>query len=1020
MNKSYALVWNATQGCWQVASELTRRRGKAGRGRVLMTAGASLIGLAFAGLAHALPTGGAVVDGKGTIQAEGHQMIVDQQSHKLITNWESFNVGAQEGVTFRQPDQNAIALNRVIGNEGSSILGRIDANGQVFLVNPNGVLFGQGAQVNVGSLVASTLNISNEDFKAGRYVFAGDSAAQVGNAGSIQAAAGGTVALLGAQVGNTGTIQATEGSAALAAGGNIRLHLDKGSLMYLQIDKGAVDALAHNGGLIQAAGGDVWLQANATNALLRTVVNNEGTIEAVSLQGDRSGRIMLQGFNHAVSVSGKLDASGVKNAADGGMIMVHGSKLELAQSMKASTQAGAGKETGMLELRGSRVRVSDTLRMTPDGSSDTLLSAAQLTNLLAQNQVSLIGDNSLAVENTLAWQHDNALNLLSSGDVKIGGAITAQGNNARLTLGGSNVLIDKNITLTGRNAALALNSGNGHRIGRGAAVTLSGANAAFSANDQDYKVVHTLAQLKAIDANLSGHYVLGSDIAGQGYFTALASGQREFSGVFDGLGHTITDLSIYGNGQALGMFGRVSGTVRNMTLDRATINGMQSPWATQLGVLTGFNSGNIDNVHATNSSVMGSRNPHVVGGLVGNYFWGDISNSSFSGNVLGNAGSTAIGGLVGQVQDTPRAKQISNSAAHAYIAGGSYDNPANGTAVGGLVGRNLGAELRDVRSSGTISVQYANASVGGLVGLNTLDRTGAYRSGYISNATSTVSVSSAGIKSKVGGLIGVNINGMLSNVEARGDVNGYRSAAIGGLIGENKGTAYMGGTIEDARYEGQVRDLTAATLGGLIGSNVSANVQRVQVNATVQGGVNAKIGGIAGQIVDSNLSDVNATVDLRGGSGAQIGGIVGNAEDARLQNLNVKGVLSSSPAYSGAGALGGIAGVLTSGYIAYSVAKVDIQAPPGASAGGIVGVNVGNVYNTQASGSITGGSATGGLIGTNFGWIADSTTSVQINRPNGWHGSLIGDDHNYSWWTQQQNSAQDSARPSIGRIVAAY
>ena len=315
----------------------------------------------------------------------------------------------------------------------------------------------------MGSLVA-TLNISNEDFKAGRYVFAGDSAAQVGNAGSIQAAAGGTVALLGAQVGNTGTIQATEGSAALAAGGNIRLHLDKGSLMYLQIDKGAVDALAHNGGLIQAAGGDVWLQANATNALLlRTVVNNEGTIEAVSLQGDRSGRIMLQGFNHAVSVSGKLDASGVKNAADGGMIMVHGSKLELAQSMKASTQAGAGKETGMLELRGSRVRVSDTLRMTPDGSSDTLLSAAQLTNLLAQNQVSLIGDNSLAVENTLAWQHDNALNLLSSGDVKIGGAITAQGNNARLTLGGSNVLIDKNITLTGRNAALALNSGNGHR-----------------------------------------------------------------------------------------------------------------------------------------------------------------------------------------------------------------------------------------------------------------------------------------------------------------------------------------------------------------------------------------------------------------------------------------------------------------------------------------------------------------------------------------------------------------------------
>ena len=201
-------------------------------------------------------------------------------------------------------------------------------------------MFGQGAQVNVGSLVASTLNISNEDFKAGRYVFAGDSAAQVGNAGSIQAAAGGTVALLGAQVGNTGTIQATEGSAALAAGGNIRLHLDKGSLMYLQIDKGAVDALAHNGGLIQAAGGDVWLQANATNAAHR------GQQRRHDRGGVPAGRQVrpnhAAGFNHAVSVSGKLDASGVKNAADGGMIMVHGSKLELAQSMKASTQAGAG------------------------------------------------------------------------------------------------------------------------------------------------------------------------------------------------------------------------------------------------------------------------------------------------------------------------------------------------------------------------------------------------------------------------------------------------------------------------------------------------------------------------------------------------------------------------------------------------------------------------------------------------------------------------------------------------------
>ena len=290
MNKSYALVWNATQGCWQVASELTRRRGKAGRGRVLMTAGASLIGLAFAGLAHALPTGGAVVDGKGTIQAEGQQMIVDQQSHKLITNWESFNVGAQEGVTFRQPDQNAIALNRVIGNEGSSILGRIDANGQVFLVNPNGVLFGQGAgqrgqpgRLDPGhrqrGLQGGSLRVQRRLGCARR---------QRGRDHSRHGRRRGVDGSASQQHGHD---PGPEGHVGLAAGSSVLLRFDNGSPVFLQVDRGATDALAHNSGLIQAASGNAQLSANATNTALRTVVNNEGTIEATTLKADKIGMI---------------------------------------------------------------------------------------------------------------------------------------------------------------------------------------------------------------------------------------------------------------------------------------------------------------------------------------------------------------------------------------------------------------------------------------------------------------------------------------------------------------------------------------------------------------------------------------------------------------------------------------------------------------------------------------------------------------------------------------------------------
>ncbi len=145
MNKSYTLVWNQATGCWNVASEGTRRRSKSGRGKALVVAGASLLGLFCQAPAFALPSGATVVSGDAGFQTstDGRHMVIDQQSHKLITNWNEFSVRADERVSFHQPGQDAVALNRVIGRNGSDIQGRIDANGKVFLVNPNGVVFRQ-------------------------------------------------------------------------------------------------------------------------------------------------------------------------------------------------------------------------------------------------------------------------------------------------------------------------------------------------------------------------------------------------------------------------------------------------------------------------------------------------------------------------------------------------------------------------------------------------------------------------------------------------------------------------------------------------------------------------------------------------------------------------------------------------------------------------------------------------------------------------------------------------------------
>src|SRR5581483_658248 len=204
----------------------TRYRGKRGGGRALKPLRAVVLAIALGGShvcsVHAGPTGGTVVAGQGTINQTGGTTTVQQQSQSLSLNWQGFSVAPTETVQFVQPSTTAIALNRVIGNDASQIYGHLTANGQVFLINPNGVLFAPSAQVNVGGLVASSLNISDADFLAGNYKFQTGSSssstspapASVINQGTIAASAGGSVALLGGQVSNQGTITAQLGTVA--------------------------------------------------------------------------------------------------------------------------------------------------------------------------------------------------------------------------------------------------------------------------------------------------------------------------------------------------------------------------------------------------------------------------------------------------------------------------------------------------------------------------------------------------------------------------------------------------------------------------------------------------------------------------------------------------------------------------------------------------------------------------------------------------------------------------------------
>ena len=299
--------------------------------------------LTNASFVHAAPRGGEVTAGSGAITQTGNAVTIDQSSSRLAINWQSFNIGSHESVTFNQPSSQAIALNRILGQDPSTILGSLSANGQVFLLNPNGVLFGAGAQVDVGGIVASTLSLSNDDFLAGRYTFAGDTAdAGVVNRGNITAAQGGYVAFIAPSVANEGVIRASGGTVALGAGSQVTLSLADNQLVGFTVDKAALGALAQNRQLIQADGGTVILSARAKDALLSSVVNNDGVIEARSVSS-RDGVIRLDGGDSGVvSVAGTLDASGTGAGETGGQITVSGDKVALLDDARLDASGAAG------------------------------------------------------------------------------------------------------------------------------------------------------------------------------------------------------------------------------------------------------------------------------------------------------------------------------------------------------------------------------------------------------------------------------------------------------------------------------------------------------------------------------------------------------------------------------------------------------------------------------------------------------------------------------------------------------
>ena len=331
----------------------------------------------FPGLVYALPQDGEIISGAGSISNDGAgNLTVNQTSDKIAINWQSFSIGSNQSVMFLQPSASASALNNVIGSLGSSIQGTLNANGQVILTNPNGININPNANIDVGSLIASTLNISTQDFVNNLYRFSQDPDQELGyilNEGTIRASD--FVALIAPGVENKGVMVANLGTASAVAGEEVTVDFVGDGLINFSITKAVAGTVLdnegnpisdqiNNSGAIQANGGQVILSALSTSEIIKNVVNNEGMIEANTVV-EKDGRIILMGGDQGVvRVSGTLDASGDDSGEKGGTAHVLGEKVALDEGslVDVSGDVGGGEALIGGDYQGNNARIQNAWR----------------------------------------------------------------------------------------------------------------------------------------------------------------------------------------------------------------------------------------------------------------------------------------------------------------------------------------------------------------------------------------------------------------------------------------------------------------------------------------------------------------------------------------------------------------------------------------------------------------------------------------------------------------------------------
>ncbi len=1004
MNQHYRLVWSQVNQAWVAVAENAKGYGKSIAARKLVAAAAALMGGSLlASSAYAADAANAkVVGGTGSVSQSGATTTINQSTQRLAIDWTGLSTAANEALVFKQPNAAAIALNRITGSSPSTLLGSLTANGQVYILNPNGVLFGAGAQVNVGGLVASTLAMNPNDFMNGSSTFTKDpnASGSVVNQGTLTAADGGYIALLSGTVRNTGTINAPLGTGLLAAGDKVTLNINNGSLIGYSIDQGDLNALVENKQLIRTDGGSVIVVAKALDKLSTAVINNTGVVEARTVR-NQNGHILLLGDLDVgtVNVGGTLDAS-APSSGNGGTIETSAAHVKIADGTVVTTTAAQGLTGSWL------IDPTDFTISSGSGAQTTSgIGAATLSSNLANTSVTLTTDSSTGAD---------------IGDINVNAAVSWSANTTLTLNAYNNINVNAAITVTGASAGLVLNYGDYGTTGIvpsnniypnynvKAPITLSGASASLSIDGATYKLLHSMADLTALaGTNLNGHYALAGDLdaGGTTYTSALIGGSNgPFTGTFAGFGHTISNLTINasgGNTQYVGLFGYANSpsVIRDIGLVGGSVSGH-----VDVGGLVGVNTGRIINAYTT-GNVAGTPGSVNVGGLVGlNHFAGNITSSYTTGNV---SGDLYVGGLVGGNDFG----DIYNAYATGSVSG--YSN------VGGLAGMNSRTAVTNAYATGSVS---GTSYVGGLVGYN--DRTSSITNSYWDSGSTGQSTA-----------VGVNA-GTLTNVSAVTSSNAYSHSSYSNLAMWGWSETASGSGVWLAvgccgndwvliegstrpflysEYSTSIRNahqLQLMAVDTSAGYTLIGNVDAGETSGSNASGMWSTAGfapiGINGSPFSGTFNGLNHTVSnlTINRPSANYAGLFGlTGSGSAIENVGLVGASVTGADYVG-GVVGGNNGTLSTSYATGSVTGLN-------NVGGLAGSNDGTVGNSYASGSVDGTDYVGGLIGNNSTGTVGSSYATGSVTGLGYAGGLVGANSNTitaSFW----NTASSGLSIGVG------